>query len=323
MGSDAVESVLAAWGGRRDVRLIRPFDHGVGGTSLVEIDGSLRVLKAWRLRSAAEEDHLDEALELAETMRGRGVPVPALIERGRAEGCGYLVWEFLDGEWSDQLGAEAVADLMSVIAVARGAAPMANTTWVAELETMLHQGDASFDTVPAALAASTTAEAVLTEARRRLAACETAALPTSDIVHGDFAPENLLLRDGRVVGVVDWERARVGDAGLDLVGAIFDIEIGEKAPVALRDAVWRTAREVLPGDALALYVGVYAVRYLSWSIGTDMEGDVLALAHRMLRLSDTRAVTPDGRPRHRLPVREVAGRPGHAVSRGRRDLRRT
>ena len=84
-----------------------------------------------------------------------------------------------DGEWSDQLGPEAVADLMSVLAVARGAAPVANTTWVAELETMLHQGDASFDTVPAALAASTAAEAVLTEARRRLAACETAALPTS------------------------------------------------------------------------------------------------------------------------------------------------
>ncbi|HVK35016.1 MAG TPA: aminoglycoside phosphotransferase family protein [Microlunatus sp.] len=220
--------MLASWGVRRGVQLIRPFDHGVGGTSLVEIDGSLRVLKAWQLGSAAEEDHLDDALELAERMRSRGVPVPALIERGRSDGHGYLVYEFIDGEWSDELGPEAVADLVSVIAVARGAALSPNAAWAAELETMLSQGDPSFDMAPAALAASTPARAVLTEARRRLAACDQARLPRSDIVHGDFAPENLLLRDGRVVGVVDWERARVGDAGLDLVGAIFDIEMGRR-----------------------------------------------------------------------------------------------
>ena len=286
MGSDAVRCVLASWGVRRGVQLIRPFDHGVGGTSLVEIDGSLRVLKAWQLGSAAEEDHLDDALELAERMRSRGVPVPALIERGRSDGHGYLVYEFIDGEWSDELGPEAVADLVSVIAVARGAALSPNAAWAAELETMLSQGDPSFDMAPAALAASTPARAVLTEARRRLAACDQARLPRSDIVHGDFAPENLLLRDGRVVGVVDWERARVGDAGLDLVGAIFDIEIGEKASPSVRRALWHTARDVLPAEALALYVGVYAVRYLSWAIGTDLEEEVLALAQRMLRLSD-------------------------------------
>ena len=88
-----------------------------------------------------------------------------------------------------------------------------------------------------------------------------------------------------MVGVVDWERAGVGDAGLDLVGAIFDIEIGEKAPVPLRHALWRTARDLLSADVLAAYVGVYAVRYLSWSVGTDMEEEVLDLARRMLDLS--------------------------------------
>ena len=48
------------------------------------------------------------------------------------------------------------------------------------------------DVAPEALAASTAADAVLTEARRRLAACDRTLLRTSDIVHGDFAPENLL-----------------------------------------------------------------------------------------------------------------------------------
>ena len=232
-----------------------------------------------------DDDRLDDALELAALMRERGVPVPVLVECGRTGGYGYLVYEFVDGEWSDDLGPGAVADMLSVIGAARDAAPAPNVRWAAELETMLSHGDESFDIDPAALAASAAADAVLTEARRRLAACDTAQLRTSDIVHGDFAPENLLVRDDRVVGVVDWERARVGDAGLDLVGAIFDIEIGEKAAVPLKQALWRSAQDRLSADALAAYVGIYAVRYLSWSVGTDMEGEVLGLARRMLHLS--------------------------------------
>jgi len=289
---DAVSSVLGSWGVRRGAELVRRFDHGVGGTSLIDIDGSRRVLKVWTLTSDEDEAQLDDALKLAEIMRCRGVAVPALIERGSSAGYGYLVYEFLDGEWSAELGPDAVADMMSVIDATRDAAPAPNDGWVAELETMLDQGDASFDIAPDALAASAVAEAVLAEARRRLAACDTAGLRTSDIVHGDFAPENLLIHDGNVVGVVDWERARVGDSGLDLVGAIFDVEIAKKAHARLRQELWCMARERMPTDALAAYVGLYAVRYLSWSVGTDMEEQVLALAQLTLRQSDVTAPSP-------------------------------
>jgi len=290
--AEAVRSVLDSWGVRRGAELIRRFEHGVGGTSLIDFDGSLRVLKAWRLKSGDDDGPLDRALDLAEIMRGRGVAVPALIERGRSAGYGYLVYEFLDGEWSDELGPEAVTDMMAVVRAARDAAPAPNDAWVVELQAMLATGDGSFDVAPDRLRTSIAADDVLAEARQRLAACETAGLRTCDIVHGDFAPENLLIRGGRVVGVVDWERARVGDAGLDLVGAIFDIEIGQKAPLPLREALWCMARDQLPDDALAAYVGVYAVRYLSWSVGTDMEEEVLDLARRMLRKSNVTSESP-------------------------------
>ncbi len=35
------------------------------------------------------------------------------------------------------------------------------------------------------------------------------------LVHGDLGPEHVLVRDGRVVGVIDWSDARVGDPALD------------------------------------------------------------------------------------------------------------
>ncbi|MBP2380331.1 phosphotransferase family protein [Brachybacterium sacelli] len=279
--ADPVRHVLESLSAHRGAELVHRFDHGVGGTSLIALDGSRQVLKAW---PASEEDRarLDTSLELADTMRTRGVAVPRVLERGEVGGVGYALYEHLPGAWSDQLGPEAMDGLVQIVDAERDAAPHPNPGWHDELRRMLARGDASFDIDPQALLAAPAAARVLEEARRRLDACAAGSLRTADIVHGDFAPENVLLHEGRVVGVVDWERARIGDAGIDLVGAIFDLEIWEKAAAGPRRRLWTAASERMPPEALAAYVGVYAVRYLSWSVGTSMESQVLDLAHRLL-----------------------------------------
>jgi aminoglycoside phosphotransferase (APT) family kinase protein len=38
---------------------------------------------------------------------------------------------------------------------------------------------------------------------------------TPPLVHGDLLPEHLLVRDGRLAGVIDWGDARIGDPALD------------------------------------------------------------------------------------------------------------
>lgn len=38
------------------------------------------------------------------------------------------------------------------------------------------------------------------------------------VVHGDFWSENLLVRRGRLTGVLDWEAAAIGDVAVDLAG---------------------------------------------------------------------------------------------------------
>jgi aminoglycoside phosphotransferase (APT) family kinase protein len=47
--------------------------------------------------------------------------------------------------------------------------------------------------------------------------CERAPRPqTQVLVHGDFKPGNMLLREGRIVGLLDWETAHIGDPIEDL-----------------------------------------------------------------------------------------------------------
>ncbi len=45
--------------------------------------------------------------------------------------------------------------------------------------------------------------------------------PTT-LIHGDLGPHHVLVREDRVVGVIDWSDARVGDPAIDLAWALFD-----------------------------------------------------------------------------------------------------
>lgn len=77
------------------------------------------------------------------------------------------------------------------------------------------------------------------------------------IVHWDFTPDNVLVRDGRVTGVIDWEGARAGDPRFDLVTLAF------YAPGTppLEDALG----ELDPG-LRAVYQAHLCVRQAEWSL---------------------------------------------------------
>lgn len=57
---------------------------------------------------------------------------------------------------------------------------------------------------------------------------------TPVLLHADLGPDHVLCRDGRVVGVIDWSDARVGDAALDLAWCL------NGTPPEAADAVART-----------------------------------------------------------------------------------
>ncbi|MEU0535234.1 aminoglycoside phosphotransferase family protein [Amycolatopsis tolypomycina] len=73
-------------------------------------------------------------------------------------------------------------------------------------------------------------------------------------VHGDLMPSNLLLRDGRLTGVLDWATAGVGDPAIDLIPAwnllTADTRGAFRDAVAPDDATWARGR----GRALAMAV---------------------------------------------------------------------
>lgn len=78
-------------------------------------------------------------------------------------------------------------------------------------------------------------------------------------IHGDLTPDNLVARDGRLAGVIDWGGLGVGDPATDLLPAwnLFDGGARElyREQLGVDDAAWRRGR------GLALSVAVVALPF--------------------------------------------------------------
>jgi aminoglycoside phosphotransferase (APT) family kinase protein len=78
-------------------------------------------------------------------------------------------------------------------------------------------------------------------------------------IHGDLLPGNLLVRDGRLTGVIDWGSLGVGDPACDLIpawGALAaDARAAFREALAVDDATWARGR------GWALSIGLIALPY--------------------------------------------------------------
>jgi aminoglycoside phosphotransferase (APT) family kinase protein len=108
------------------------------------------------------------------------------------------------------------------------------------------------------------------------------------LVHGDLMDGNLLLRDGRLAGVIDWGGLRAGDPAVELMIAwsLFDDDARRRYREGLGfvdDAMW------LRGRAWATSAALQALPYYR-----DTNPDIVARSKRAVR-----AVLADARSRER------------------------
>jgi serine/threonine protein kinase len=264
----------------RPIEIVRTFEHGAGGTCLARLDGEPVVVKAWPTTPALEQN-LTRGLKNARIMADRSVPIPRLLERGTAGDYSYLFYEFADGEWPPRVTDSLAEQMLALTDLQRDAAPQPDPDWPAKVAGMITEGDPSLDIHPQRLRGHPTGRRILRTAQAALDACDPEYLRSTDVVHGDFAPENLLVDDGRISAVIDWEQSRAGDVAFDLAGVIYDIELGQKAGPEVLTALYRAIAARVSPDAWRVYTGIYAIRYASWGLGADMEADVLDAINRV------------------------------------------
>lgn len=201
---------------------------------------------------------------------GIAVPEPLLLDTTqRLFPEPYLVMAFVDG--SVELPTDAFDDSLDVMAATLSRLHTLPTEDLPELPPRIDPLPELFDYLP------DTAE--WRALREHLAGCSDSTYQgRRALLHGDFWPGNLLWRNGRLVAILDWEDAAIGDPAADVAGCRLEL-LWKHGPEAMQRFTRAYAREH-PIDLrrLALwevFVASAGVHFMSaWGLEPNREAEM-------------------------------------------------
>ena len=198
-----------------------PGGFDVGAMRVQLVGGTNAVLKAW---PQARPNQLDEALRtqrVVEYMRSRGYPTPAYLGVGATATHIWHLTDFVDATPAPELTPSLVEQLMEIIELQAGQAtePYDHWSYTWRLATGQECGQdlaPSLSRAVAGLSGYSSEVSALVERLRLVCADVAPPREAPDMVHADFKPDNVLVRDGAVVAVVDIGNAGSGTRATDL-----------------------------------------------------------------------------------------------------------
>ena len=191
------------------------------------------------------------ALEAVNRMNAAGYPTPRWIAAGvSGAGVRYHVQEFVEGEPSSPLDADKAALLIEVIERHTGLDPDPANDWCVYVDSVvggpLREGSRAF-----LRGFGPPADDLLAAFDRVLAEHGPVRLPAGDLVHGDLNTCNVLLRDGRVSGVIDIDAFGSGTRVIDYAWLLREAYAMDAEPEAVRRV--RRAGEAVAGPGVLAY----------------------------------------------------------------------
>lgn len=251
-----------------NLRVIGAFAGGeVGATDVRGDDGSRYVLKWWEGDPKAGRS----AATLTERLRERGYPIPRFVVADDLGGVTVMLQEFIAGAVTDEVSDSVITALLSLNELQEGAGNAGTAHWTTYITGSLlngcdgyceHESLREYDRRTAALLDTIHAAGEAIES-----------LPSGDAVHVDFHHRNVLVADGAVTAVIDWEGCRSGDSVFDLVTFAFGLTVAQVSTKA-RDEVWEAVLRRATPDVRRAYAAHMALRQVDWSIRHRTSEDV-------------------------------------------------
>ena len=259
--------------------------------------GALRVQLAGRADAVlkavprAQPDQLDETLRtqrVVEHMRRRGYPTPAWLGLGATATHVWHVMDFVDAAPAPELTPSLVEQLMEIIELQAGQAsePYDHWAYAWRLATGREFGQdlaPSLSSAVARLSGYSSDVAALVERLRLVCADVPPPREAPDMVHADLKPDNVLVRDGAVVAVVDIGNAGSGTRATDLT--TLQWHTFSDPLDGARRRLWTRILALVGWDGAAVLAATQILLQLEWPIRLgrhDLVAGVVKRGHRAL-----------------------------------------
>jgi aminoglycoside phosphotransferase (APT) family kinase protein len=260
------------------------------GAMRVQVAGrATAVLKAW---ARAGSNQMDEALRtqrVVEHMRGRGYPTPACLGVGATDRYVWHLMEFVDAAPAPELTPSIVEQLMEIAELQAGQATEPHDHWSYSYRLATGQ-DYGQDLAPslsravAGLAGYSSEVSALVERQRLMCADVAPPREAPDMVHADFKPDNVLVRDGAVVAVVDIGNAGSGTRATDL--ATLQWHTFEDSLDGARRLLWTRILDLVGWEGAAVVVATQILTQIEFPIRQGRHDDVPGVVKRGHRALD-------------------------------------
>lgn len=219
--AEVLDDVASVVGAEVTVLSRLPGGFDVGAMRLQLTSGANVVLKAWPRVRPNQMDEVLRAQSVIEHMRARDYPTPACLGVGATATHVWSVVEFVDAAPIQELTPSLVEQLMEIAELQDGQATVPYDHWSYSwrLATGQEWGQdlaPSLSRAVAALSGYSPEVSALVERLRLMCADVPPPREAPDMVHADFKPDNVLVRDGAVVAVVDIGNAGSGTRATDL-----------------------------------------------------------------------------------------------------------
>ncbi len=245
-------------------QLVGRYPRGENGAfAVVDRAGRRGVLK--QEPAARELSRLREIAAITARLRDGGYPAPEYLVVGGIPGACYSIQEEAPGAPLPHVPAALVPRLIALNLAQRGQGSIASGRgeWPGRVvNPVLYGGDGYCLLDSLRTYSSATAE-LLDALQTLVSAGADARYETGDIVHFDFNPANILVDDGRVGGVVDWQDPCAGDCAFDLV-TLFYYSYDDSPDV--RGLLWRHLIARVSPTVLGVYLAHMVLRQVDWSI---------------------------------------------------------
>lgn len=231
-----------------------------GAYGLIDAQGQAYVLK-WQPHTS----HLQQALyaqTVTEHLRKQGYPAPAYLHIGSALGGVYTIQQALPGAPMDRLTLQRLPDVLKLQAMHASPAPPGPRDWPREIVQTVTQGGDGYCLHSSLRQHSPQTAQMLQALQALVAAYQGAIEETNEIVHFDFQPANLLVYNGTLSGVIDWDGVCAGDSAFDLATLLFYSYDDSQ----VRDSIWAQALARRPMQVLSVYLAHLILRQVDWSL---------------------------------------------------------
>jgi Phosphotransferase enzyme family len=199
---------------------------------------------------------------VTDLLRGPGYPVPAylLIEK-LPEGI-YSIQTALPGAPQHHLAPELLPRLFELNELQIGRAVPDRQDWHQEVIDTVLLGGENYCFHEAMQQHSPETASLLHAIQDLVRTHQDEPHRTEDIVHGDFQQANILIANGQISGIVDWDGFAAGDCSFDIATLLFYSYDTSQ----LRERLWEYALKRASLNLLSIYLAHLILRQVDWSL---------------------------------------------------------